>query len=191
MRDPTIGRFFVALLPPEPIQADVTQIKQQFKETYNSSAALRSPPHITLQAPFEWPLAEIPKLHRQLRAFAESRSPLEVDLSGFAAFPPRVIYIDVMKTVELASLQRDLADHLRHTLAIDDPKAKTRAFRPHMTVAFRDLSVKQFKAAWPLFQERIYEQTFIVTELTVLQHDGRRWLVHYRYPFSCSPGSSF
>lgn len=182
--DPTIGRFFIALLPPAAIQAEVTQIKHYFKEHHNSQAALRSPPHITLQAPFLWPLAQIPKLHRQIQSFAQTRSPLPITLSGFAAFPPRVIYIDVERTEALVDLQQDLATHLQRELDIEDPKANTRAFRPHMTVAFRDLSVKQFKSAWPQFQQQAYDQSFTATELTLLSHDGRKWSVGTLYPLA-------
>ncbi len=181
--DPTIGRFFIALLPPESIQTEVTEIKQYFKAHYQSSAALRSPPHITLQAPFQWPLSQIPQLHQQLQIFVHTCSPLTITLSGFAAFSPRVIFVDIDRTPELVTLQGTLADHLQHTLQIEDPKAKTRAFRPHLTVAFRDLSVKQFKLAWPEFQDRAYERQFQSTDLTLLSHDGRRWIVSNTYPF--------
>ena len=181
--DPTLGRFFIALLPPESIRTEVTEIKQYFKEHYQSTAALRSPPHITLQAPFQWSLSQIPQLHQQLKTFIQPYSPLPITLSGFAAFSPRVIFIDVHRTPELVTLQRELSDHLQRTLQIEDPKAKTRTFRPHMTVAFRDLSVKSFKLAWPEFRDRAYERQFRATDLTLLSHDGRRWLVSTTYPF--------
>lgn len=181
--DPTIGRFFIALLPPETIQAEITEIKQIFKDRYNSGAALRSPPHITLQPPFQWPLAEIPRLHRQLQEFVPTLAPLPISLSGFAAFPPRVIFVDVHLTPALAALQQDLGEHLRQTLQIEDPQAKTRPFHPHMTVAFRDLTVKQFKLAWSEFQSRPYDRHFLAADLTLLSHDGRRWLVSNTYPF--------
>ncbi|MGK7915884.1 MAG: hypothetical protein AB4038_10100 [Prochloraceae cyanobacterium] len=39
--------FFIALLPPEEIQQNVTKIQQHFAQVYSSRAALKSPPHIT------------------------------------------------------------------------------------------------------------------------------------------------
>jgi 2'-5' RNA ligase len=89
-------RFFIALVPPSDIQQQITQIKLYFAEHYNSRGALNSPPHVTLQPPFDWPVADVPQLEESLRAFAATQSPIPVTLSGFAAFAPRVIYADVL-----------------------------------------------------------------------------------------------
>lgn len=88
-------RLFLALLPPPDLQEQVTAIKQQFAEQFASRAALRSPPHITLVPPFEWPTAQLAALTGSLEAFAKEQAPVAVELCGFGAFPPRVIYIHV------------------------------------------------------------------------------------------------
>jgi 2'-5' RNA ligase len=85
-------RFFIALVPPSDIEQQITEIKLYFAEHYNTRGALNSPPHITLQPPFEWLAADVPKLEESLKAFAANRLPILVTLSGFAAFDPRVIY---------------------------------------------------------------------------------------------------
>ncbi|MTJ07719.1 2'-5' RNA ligase family protein [Anabaena sp. UHCC 0204] len=50
-----MDRFFIALLPPQHIQEYANSIKQYFADKYASRSAQKSPPHITLQPPFEWP----------------------------------------------------------------------------------------------------------------------------------------
>ncbi len=90
-------RFFIAVLPPEDIQDYVTEVKQVFAERYNSRAALKSPPHITLQPPFERLTEELPKLSRVLSEFAGQQPPVPITLSGFGAFVPRVVYVNVLK----------------------------------------------------------------------------------------------
>lgn len=47
-------RFLIALLPPQEVQAIAWQFKQELAEVYQSYAALRSPPHVTLPPPLQW-----------------------------------------------------------------------------------------------------------------------------------------
>jgi 2'-5' RNA ligase len=177
------SRFFIALLPPAEIQDHAKAIKQYFADHYASHGAQKSPPHITLQPPFEWAAQEVPVLEQHLSTFAFIREPVPVTLSGFGAFPPRVIYINVLRTQELLSVQTDLMAYLETKLGIVDPVSKTRAFSPHMTVAFRDLTRQNFLAAWPEFQQRALHFEFTATQLTLLIHDNKRWKVTTEFPF--------
>lgn len=177
------NRFFIALLPPPEIQDYTNQIKQHFADRYASRGAQKSPPHITLQPPFEWSAEQVPVLEQCLSRFVNERESVPVTLNGFGAFPPRVIYINVLKTQELLTLQTDLMAHLETVLEIVDPVSKTRAFSPHMTVAFRDLTRQNFKAAWPEFQQRQLQFEFTADYLTLLLHDGKRWNVSAEFPF--------
>ena len=176
--------FFIALLPPQDIQDYATEIKEYFAQTYKSRHALKSPPHITVQAPFEWQLENVPVLEQNLRAFAETRTSVPITLKGFGAFVPRVIYINVVKTPELLAVQQELMAYLEASLGIVDPVSKKRPFAPHMTVAFKDLTRQNFSAAWPEFQNRELEFEFTAFQLTLLVHDGRRWIIHSEFPFS-------
>lgn len=193
------SRFFIALLPPQEIQDYVKEIQQYFGDRYASYGAQKSPPHITLQPPFEWLPEQVPVLEQCLSTFALNRestfswrqppgaaltSSVPVTLNGFGAFPPRVIYVNVLKTQELLTLQTDLMTHLETLLGIVDPVSKTRAFSPHMTVAFRDLTRQNFKAAWPEFQQRQLHFEFTSGYLTLLLHNGKRWNVSAEFPFS-------
>ena len=46
------SRFFIAILPPETIQREITDFKEEIARDFKSSHALKSPPHITLLMPF-------------------------------------------------------------------------------------------------------------------------------------------
>lgn len=175
--------FFIALLPPEEIQQNVTKIQQHFAQVYNSRAALKSPPHITLQAPFKWQLEKLPVLEEKLQQFAQIRDPLLVNLSGFGAFKPRVIYIKVLKTPQLLAVQKDLITYLEESLNIVDQVSKTRPFAPHLTVAFRNLTRQNFRQAWPEFEQQQLYFEFIVPRLTLLIHNGKRWQVSKEFAF--------
>lgn len=176
--------FFVALLPPQPIQEYVTEIKHDIAERYDSRHALKSPPHITLQPPFKWMPNRFDNLQHSLASFAQSQPPMSITLDGFSAFPPRVIYINVARTPPLLTLHRALIEHLEATVGLVDPKEKSRPYAPHMTVAFRDLTKQNFKLAWNELKEKSLHFEFTAANLTLLVHTGQRWEVYKEFPFS-------
>ncbi|MEH2446753.1 MAG: 2'-5' RNA ligase family protein [Nostoc sp.] len=178
-----MSRFFVALLPPQDIQDYANQIKQYFADRYASSGALKSPPHITLQPPFEWAYANLPLLEASLEEFASGQQPVAITLTGFDAFAPHVIYINVVRSQELLTLEADLMAYTESNLEIVDKVSKTRPFAPHMTVAFRDLTKQNFKAAWPEFEKRQLHFEFTADKLTLLLHDGKRWNIKSQFGF--------
>ena len=175
--------FFIALLPTVEIQNEVTEIKQYFSTKYNSRHALKSPPHITLQPPFKWSTEKVEHLEQCLAHFSQAYSPIPITLSGFGAFPPRVIYVNVIKTPELLTLQKELMSHLETTLNIVDKVSKYRHFSPHMTVAFSDLTRQNFRAAWLEFEQKSLEYQLTVSQLTLLVHTGQKWNIKAEFPF--------
>ncbi|MEG4811084.1 2'-5' RNA ligase family protein [Microcoleus sp. F8-D3] len=184
---PSKQRFFIALVPPDDIQQHITEIKLYFAEHYNSRSALNSPPHITLQPPFEWLAADVPKLEESLNQFSANRLSIPVTLSGFAAFAPRVIYVDVVKSPELVEIHSYLMSYLQANLGIVDRVSQNRPFVPHMTVAFRDLTKDNFQTAWLEFAGRSLHFEFTASALTLLLHDGSRWNISNQFPFAAEP----
>ncbi len=178
--------FFIALLPPVEIQNEITQIKQYFAQNYNSRHALKSPPHVTLQPPFKRLIEELNPLENCLTELAKTYVPIPITLSGFGAFPPRVIYVNVLKTPELLQIQSALMTQLEITLNLIDQVSKTRPFSPHMTVAFKDLSRQNFQAGWQEFQTKPLQYQFIVPQLTLLIHTGKKWKIQSEFPLGLS-----
>lgn len=174
--------FFIALLPPTDIQAEITKIKEYFAREYQSSHALKSPPHITLYPPFKWLPENLPQLSQCLGKFAANYAPITVTLDGFGAFPPRVIFIHPLKTSELMAVQADLMGYLASNLGLVDEQLKNRVFAPHITVAFKDLKPAAFKAAWPKFRTRPFSTQFTAHNLTLLIHDRQRWHICSEFP---------
>lgn len=180
----TKSLFFVALLPPEQIREEVTQIKQEFAARYDSCHALKSPPHITLHMPFKWREQRLPRLREVLQGVASQQVPFELCLQDFDCFAPRVIFVDVLPQSALVTLQQQLTRAMRHGLHLLNADYKDRPFHPHMTVAFRDLKKPAFALAWQEFESRSYTACFEVNALVLLRHDGQRWQEHEAYPFS-------
>ena len=177
-------RFFIALVPPPDIEQHITEIQQYFAEHYNSRGALNSPPHITLQPPFHSLAEDVPKSEESLKQFSVNRRPIPVTLSGFAAFAPRVIYVDVVKSPELLEIHSYLMSYRSANLGIVDRVSQSRPFVPHMTVAFRDLTKDNFQRAWLEFAGRSLHFEFTASALTLLLHDGSRWNISNQFPLS-------
>ncbi|TVQ06894.1 MAG: 2'-5' RNA ligase family protein [Leptolyngbya sp. DLM2.Bin27] len=195
---PAPARFFVALLPPQSVQAEITAIKQDIWQRFGSRAALSAPPHITLQPPFQWPLEQVSDLEQSLAALAQRQIPLPIALDGYSAFAPRVIYIDVVQTPGLMALQPQLMAHLETHCGICDPIAQTRAFVPHVTVGFRDLTPEAFHRAWAELAQRPFAAEFIAPKLTLLhysapqgqpedeRHRGQKWQIFAEFSLNAS-----
>ena len=165
--------YFIALVPPEPFKESAWKLKEHFRDRYKSKASLNSPPHITLCPPFILSTKE-EELVKALKEKAAGHHPFEVCLQNFGAFPPRVIYIDVDQQPKMSELQAELMG-LVPQFAAKESRFDTRPFHPHMTLAFRDLSKQQYRAAWDEFKERELSYCWLAEEFTLLRHNGNRW----------------
>ena len=183
MRKDSLKLYFIAIVPEEPVFSEVKAFKSEFKDRYNSKAALRSPPHITLHMPFKWNEEKEERLIKPLKQLAVEYQPFSLLLNDFGAFPPRVIYVNVDESKELDALQKDVKKLAKTSWHIHPPKGGLdRPFRPHMTIAFRDLKKSSFHEAWPEFKERKYSTTFEVKDICLLKHNGKSWDVLERIP---------
>lgn len=165
-------RFFVALLPPAEVQTYADQVIQTLSQRYRTRTA-HVPPHITLQPPFLWSPIRLPALEAELAGFAQSHPPIPVQLLGFGAFAPRVLYIHVVQSPELMTQQAALKQLLQTQLDIPDPQP--RPFVPHLTVASRHFTHQTFQQAWTEWQREPIEFEFVVPQLTLLIYQNRQW----------------
>jgi 2'-5' RNA ligase len=175
-----LDRYFVALVPPPPLREQIITLQEQIAVRCASRAALRSPPHLTLQPPFPWPRAKLASLEQTLAEGAAGHTPLPIQLSGYGAFAPRVIYIQVQPSQALITLQAQLIAILVDQLAVT--AGPQRPFVPHLTLAFRDLSPAAFSRVWPTLQDQLWEATFWARALTLLRHDDHRWQEFRQFP---------
>jgi len=170
--------YFIAIIPPEPIYGDAMQYKELFATSYNSKAALKSPPHITLHMPFRLKEAKEPQLIKVLRKLTESIDPFEIVLDGFSQFNQRTIFIDVAANDPLHDLFKAIMKSMKINLNIFNADYKNKGYNPHLTLAFRDLKKEAFKDAWAYFQSKSYHQQFQVKDFALLKHNGKNWDIH-------------
>lgn len=175
-------RYFLAIIPPEPLATEVETIKKEFIEKYRSKAALRSPPHITLHMPFQWREAKEERLFQTLVQTTKFE-PFEIELDGFRAFPPRSIYIHPKYNESLRQMNEELLQTTKLQLNLFHAVHKN-GYHPHMTVAFRDLRKPLFSEAWKEFKHREFKSRFTVNSFWLLKHDGKIWHAYKEFHFS-------
>lgn len=161
-------KYFIAILPPEPILSEVEALKQELLQQFNLKGALRSPAHITLHRPFEWKEEKEEILIKTLESFKFQQS-FSIQLMNFNCFEPRVIYVDVEPNMALKELHTALKYFAQEKLKLFNEVEDLRGFHPHMTIAFRDLKKNRFAEVWDLFKERRYGASFNCTGFTLLK----------------------
>jgi 2'-5' RNA ligase len=180
------GQYFIALIPPSPIYDEALGQKLYFKENYNCKASLNSPPHITLHMPFRWKEKKEVELALLLDQYMRRFDPIKVCLDNYSSFPPRVIFINVVKTEALEMLQRGIQRFCKKELNLFNSNYKEQPFHPHLTLAFRDLKKPNYKKAWEEFGNREYKAEFIADRIALLKHTGKVWEVFKEFNLESS-----
>ncbi|MEM6735154.1 MAG: 2'-5' RNA ligase family protein [Bacteroidota bacterium] len=169
--------YFIAIVPPKDIQLEITLLKQEIAKKYGSKHALKSPPHITLHMPFKWKDKKLDQLGNAVKDMNTQLVPFRLVLKDFNYFEPRVVYINVVKNLTLEELQKKILDECRKKLKLNNANYKNQPFRPHVTIAFRDLKKQMFYRAKEEFEKRAYSGKFGVKRIELLKHDGKKWNV--------------
>ncbi len=116
-----------------------------------------------------------------LAGVAARHQPFALSLEDYNCFRPRVIYIDVKSTDgALQNLYLDLKGTWDKVLQITPDKRP--AYRPHMTVAFKDLSRRMFYGAWEQFSGERFHAHWQVTMVALLKHQTAGWVIDSEYP---------
>jgi len=175
-------RYFLALIPQEPLAGEIFRFKEQMAEDFNTKAALRSPAHLTLHMPFLWKERNEDRLINLL-AQATSFAPFAIFLEGFGAFPPRTIYVSNKISAKLTAFHEYLTWHTKRNVKLLN-STHNKGFHPHITIAFRDLRKDKFDEAWSIYKDKSFEATMKVNSFWLLKHDGKRWHAYKEFRFT-------
>lgn len=175
-------KYFIAIVPNEPVLFQIKQIKTHISENYDTNGSLRSPGHITIHMPFRWDDIKEEKLILSMQAF-KYRHKIDVELKNFSCFEPRVVFIDVVKNEELDQLQKTLVQHCKQRLQLFNQSDDMRGFHPHVTVAFRDLKKAQFFKVWEEYKDKEFKAKFTCSSISLLKQIDDKWEVFKEFEF--------
>jgi|SRR5690625_56974 len=164
--------YFLGYIPPSPLQKEIHQLKMDFKENYKSSHSLNAPPHITLISPFKIKNKDFEDI---LKRFAGHQTILNIELQDFSHFGQKVIFIDVKQTPDLMDFQKSLEEIIQENNDVFDFQSSRKNFHPHLTLAFKDLSLSNFKRAWEVYKDKEFKASFLVKELILFKHQEKVW----------------
>ena len=99
-------------MAPEEINQQVLKWKTYFKDRFECSVALKSPAHLTLIPPF-WMKEDLENdLVNSIQDFCITKNKFEITLKNFAAFKPKVIFVDIVKSEKLLDLYQSFTDFI-------------------------------------------------------------------------------
>lgn len=173
--------YFIALVIKGEQGKAITSIKQYVSSAYHSRRALNSPPHITLVPPFKMKRDREAELSSSISDLISGNQEIRIVLDGFGAFKPRVIFIHPENNIEMASLRDNLFKGL--AAQFDEIRYDPRPFHPHVTIAFRDLTVQEFRKAWQEFKDNPFSAEYTCTTVALLKHNGSKWEIIQEIPF--------
>ena len=167
--------YFVAIIPPEPLVSKIREMKLVACHNFQSCAAMKSPPHITLHMPFRWKKKKEEKLFTFFKEFQADVSAFKVEVNGVDHFGDRVIYLSIAANSMMMHLQSTLVKSMKRELNLFNAQYKGKAFHPHITLAFRDLKKHHFEPAISHFKSMGLLESFQSDCYTLLKHDGNQW----------------
>lgn len=162
-------KYFIAIVLPPPVFEEAEKIKHELYLIHHLKGALRSPAHITLHRPFEWKEEKENLLLETLNTFKFDDKNISIELTNFAFFEPRVIYIDVLPNETLYGLQIALKTFAKTKLGLLNEVNDMRGFHPHVTIAFRDLKKRMFYELKEEFAQKQFSASFICNQISVLK----------------------
>jgi len=173
--------YFIAIVPPEPLKTDAQRIKEEFAAEYGTSVGLKSPPHITLIAPFVTDQETKSEVIEFLNRFAQTSSGFPLHIDGFDHFNQKVIFLKPVSNRPLSALGRRINNEFyRHFPQFKRPNF---SFSAHMTVAYRDISSDVFDRSWEIYREKPFSGQCVIDRLFLLRHNGETWVEPKAFPF--------
>lgn len=171
--------FFIALIPDRELREKIRPFKLDFSKRFGSSKALKVYTHVTLKAPFKCSGGGREEVLAWFSEMRLQQKPFHLYVNGFGVFPNKkhpVVFLKPEKNVELIKMQRELMIGFNSILPAN-VQAVDKDFKPHMTVAYRDLTPENFSRAWQEYKDKSFYDVFDVHSIYLLEHNWKKWSV--------------
>jgi len=167
--------FFLGILLPSKLEKSILEFKRDLADNFEARYALKAPSHITIAETFRLPPTETNILTKKLHTFFLQFKAFECEISDFGFFKNRspTIFAKVRKSDSIGEIRRKLfwarkADGLLNKDAIPSSQ-----LTPHITIAYRDLTIGNFQVAWEKYSKLKFEASFLIDKIHLLEHKGK------------------
>ncbi|MEQ9064492.1 MAG: 2'-5' RNA ligase family protein [Vicingaceae bacterium] len=163
--------YFVAIALPSPTKEEITGLKEGFIKKYGIRHALKSPPHITLHMPMRVEADREVELIKKVKNACRKLTKGKFQLRGISSFPPRTVFIDVLKSDWLENTRMVIQRAMQEGGfgKLDDH------FHPHVTLMTRDVNRETYARAFQDLKDLIFDDEVPGNEITLFKHDGKQW----------------
>lgn len=158
-------------------------MQEELKEKFGLNYAMRIPPHITLQAPFECRDSDQERLNACIAGIKKEVFPINLTTADYGSFIESVIYVGLQHSPALIKMQRLIVDNLEAEGCLL-PAQRNNTYQPHITLAHRDLDNLRFPAVWSHFEGKKLNETFGIERLVIYKHEEGRWLEFLSMPMA-------
>ncbi|HCS20701.1 MAG TPA: hypothetical protein DIW47_09110 [Bacteroidetes bacterium] len=174
---------FIALIPEKSFSDKIRVLQEELKEKFGLNYAMRVPPHITLQAPFECRESDHVKLNTCIEGIKKEINPIHLTTADFGSFIESVIYVGLQRSSALIKMQKDIVDNLEAAGCLA-PAQRNNQYLPHITLAHRDLDNLRFPAVWNHFAGKKLNASFTIERMVIYKHAEGRWLEFISLPMA-------
>jgi len=161
-----VWEHLLVINPSKDVTEKVKEEKQKFKRAYNDSTMVIGQPHITIAAFLAKEQME-PTLIPWIQNICNVHSRFHVLLRNFSGFMPHSIYVQVQNEQPFKQLAKSMNALNYFICANECPPLKMKP-KPHLTIA-RRLSEETYFKALPIYRQRLFQQSFTATELTLIK----------------------
>ena len=167
--------YFLAIVCPSELDDKVQKHKQWLQKNFGCVNALKSPAHITLIPPFWWKTDEEQMLRQWLHGF-KPYDPFVIETNGIDTFGKNVLFIDVLSSTQLLAMHYAIQQHFA-TRSGARIKTDNRSFRPHITLATRDIKPGDMEKAIIFLTTKISHMKFQCKGISLLKLSEGKWNV--------------
>jgi len=176
------GLYLLAIIPPHDLSREIHEIRLHCSEKFGVLKALKPPVHISIYRPFRLDEDfEINFIRMIQYALAEQESFVQ-DIKNYEAFDTHAIVLRALLNPGILKLY-NIISAIMIEKGIDKHPSDIFPFRPHLTIAYRDIKPEVFPMIWEEYKDKKFTASFKADHLSLLKHDGNQWLVIKNYPF--------
>jgi 2'-5' RNA ligase len=167
--------FYIAIVCPDNINAQVKQFKDHLEQTYGCRAAAKSPAHITVVPPFRAEDEMAAPIADFVQTFNMGMLPISINLKHYGNFGDRVLFIDVEPNPGLTALEQEaMSDFTQQFPSIIFGLKPD--FNPHVTLATRDIPEGKLEEAKAYFETNFpFDETFTSNALRAFKLVNGWW----------------
>jgi len=162
-----INEYQLVLLPHEVLRNKIMQVKQHFSDTYKSTNALHSKPHITLVKFVQYQLTET-KLVNRLQAVAMGCPPVKIELKDYGSLPSHSIFINITSKIPVQNLVKNIRQQTQQLMKLNAGNKPYFIMEPNIIVA-RKLLPWQYEKGWLQYSHLSFTGRFIADAMLLLK----------------------